>query len=160
MRARPNWPIPTCFFLALARQIGIRTAEMHRALAEHGGDDPDFAPEPITRDDIAEWRTALETEAAADADETRASGVAPAGPAARERAESLLAQRDRLLAHIRTLLPDEVAAQKTRFHGDYHLGQVIVVQNDFFIIDFEGEPSRPLGHAARPRARPCATSPG
>ena len=49
-----------------------------------------------------------------------------------------------MFAHIRTLLPDEIAAQKTRFHGDYHLGQVIVVQNDFFIVDFEGEPSRPL----------------
>ena len=55
---------PDVFFLALARQIGIRTAEMHRALAEHGGDDPDFAPEPITREDLAEWRTALETETA------------------------------------------------------------------------------------------------
>jgi maltose alpha-D-glucosyltransferase/alpha-amylase len=33
---------------------------------------------------------------------------------------------------------------KIRIHGDYHLGQVMVAQNDFYIIDFEGEPRRPL----------------
>jgi maltose alpha-D-glucosyltransferase / alpha-amylase len=143
---------PDLFFLALARQIGIRTAEMHRALAEHGGDDPDFAPEPITRDDIAGWRTALETEAAAMLANLERERERLAVPAY-ERAERLLALRDRLFAHIRTLLPDEVAAQKTRLHGDYHLGQVIVVQNDFFIVDFEGEPSRSLA-ARRAKSSP------
>ncbi len=134
---------PDLFFLALARQIGIRTAEMHRALAEHGSADPDFAPEPITRNDIAEWRQSLETEATAMlAKLEREQRRLP--DRARERVGQVLACRDQLLGRIRTLLPDEVAAQKTRFHGDYHLGQVIVVQNDFFIIDFEGEPSRPL----------------
>ncbi len=34
------------------------------------------------------------------------------------------------------------AGTKTRFHGDYHLGQVLVSRNDFLIIDFEGEPAR------------------
>jgi maltose alpha-D-glucosyltransferase/alpha-amylase len=64
-------------------------------------------------------------------------------------AERLLALREELFGQICTLIPDEVRAQKTRFHGDFHLGQVIVVHNDFFIIDFEGEPARPL--AARRR---------
>ena len=58
-------PDPDLFFLALARQIGIRTGEMHRALAEHAGDDPDFLPEPITRDDIVQWRRTLDAEAEA-----------------------------------------------------------------------------------------------
>ena len=89
---------------------------------------------------------ALEAEAMACWRDSSASGAA-AGSRRRARRRSLLAQRDRLLSAIRTLLPDDVAAQKTRFHGDYHLGQVIVVQNDFFIIDFEGEPSRPLADA-------------
>jgi maltose alpha-D-glucosyltransferase / alpha-amylase len=136
-------PDPDHFFLTLARQIGIRTAEMHRALAEHAGNDADFAPEPITRDDIAEWHQALEAEAAAML--AKLEREMPHLPdRAREGAERLLNLRDLLIGHIRALLPDEVAAQKTRFHGDYHLGQVIVVQNDFFIVDFEGEPSRPL----------------
>jgi maltose alpha-D-glucosyltransferase / alpha-amylase len=143
-------PDPDLFFLALARQVGIRTAEMHRALAECGGDDPDFVPEPITRADVAEWRTTLETEAAAMLTKLeRARLPAPA----QERAECLLALRDRLFTQIRTLLPGEVTAQKTRLHGDYHLGQVIVVQNDFFIVDFEGEPSRSLA-ARRAKSSP------
>jgi maltose alpha-D-glucosyltransferase/alpha-amylase len=63
---------------------------------------------------------------------------------AQEPVDRLLAARDRLLAEIRALLPDEITAQKSRVHGDYHLGQTIAVQNDFFIVDFEGEPARPI----------------
>jgi maltose alpha-D-glucosyltransferase/alpha-amylase len=145
-------PDPDHFFLALARQIGIRTAEMHRGLAEHVGDDPGFAPEPITPNDIAQWQQALDAEAVAML--AKLERELPHLPdRAREDAERLLNLRGLLLSHIRGMLPDELAAQKTRFHGDYHLGQVIVVQNDFFIVDFEGEPSRPLS-ARRNKSSP------
>ncbi len=147
-----DMPDPDIFFLMLARQLGIRTAEMHRALAERGGDDPDFAPEPIDRDDIAEWRREL----AADTREALANlerrrSALPDN--ALDLADQLLAVRDQLFEQIECLIPDEIVAAKTRLHGDFHLGQVIVVQNDLFIIDFEGEPARPLAQR-RTKASP------
>src|SRR5258708_22296353 len=46
-------------------------------------------------------------------------------------------------------MPDDIIATKTRYHGDLHLAQVIAVQNDFYFIDFEGEPGRPLASRRR-----------
>ena len=131
------------FFLALSRQLGLRVAQMHRALAEAGGDDPAFAPEPISPQDLAEWRRGLAA-AAEDmlARLERARSGLPEG--VRELADTLIGARQRLADCVRTLAPDHVNAVKTRYHGDLHLGQVLAVQNDFFIIDFEGEPVRPL----------------
>jgi maltose alpha-D-glucosyltransferase / alpha-amylase len=141
-------PDPDVFFLSLARQLGLRTAEMHRAFAEQGHDDPDFAPEPITATDVAEWRRELEASAADMFSKLeRERGNLPA--ASQELAERLFAQREGLFRQIRVLIPDQVQAQKTRFHGDFHLGQVLAVKNDFFIIDFEGEPARPMADRRR-----------
>jgi maltose alpha-D-glucosyltransferase/alpha-amylase len=136
-------PDPDLFFLTLARQIGIRTGEMHRALAECAGDDPDFMPEPITRADIDRWREDFERKAAALlAALERERGRLP--ERAQVMIEQLLARREALFAAATTLLPTMTDAQKSRVHGDYHLGQAIVVRNDFFITGFAGDPARPL----------------
>ncbi len=133
----PDLPDPDHFFLTLARQLGIRTAELHRALAENAGADPAFRPEPIGRDDLAEWRDELES-AAADM-LSALDRARPGLPAStRDLAEQLLGLPGGMVRRIRALVPAEMVAQKTRYHGDFHLGQVIVVQNDFFVVDFDG----------------------
>jgi maltose alpha-D-glucosyltransferase / alpha-amylase len=69
---------------------------------------------------------------------TRKGAVDPAA------LEALLSRRDACHQRIEALCKETVALAKTRIHGDYHLGQVLVAQNDFYILDFEGEPARPL----------------
>jgi len=144
----PDIPAPDHFFLALARQLGRRTGEMHRALAEFGGADPAFAPEPITRDDLAEWRRELR-EAAEDMLGRLRNGRAGLPETAGEIADRVLEAEGALQDAIRELAPDGIAAVKCRQHGDFHLGQVLAVQNDFYIIDFEGEASRPMAQRRR-----------
>jgi maltose alpha-D-glucosyltransferase/alpha-amylase len=133
---------PHAFYLTLARVLGQRTAELHRALATPT-DDPAFAAEPITGADLETWRRAMRDQADAA---FRALEQALPGLADQDRAqvEALLSRRDVCYARIDTLTEAGISAAKTRIHGDYHLGQVLVAQNDFYILDFEGEPARPL----------------
>jgi maltose alpha-D-glucosyltransferase / alpha-amylase len=129
-------------YLEQIRTLGRRTAELHRALAIET-DDPAFAPEPISAADLKAWGEAARHQAdkaftALDRAKAETEG------ALRESVEAVLARRKECLAAIGRLSGKRIRASKTRIHGDYHLGQVLVVANDFFIIDFEGEPARSL----------------
>ena len=111
---------------------------------------PRFRARADHPEDLAEWRDELEA-AAADMLAAIGARVAPSLPEPAQRSRRARARRaaTRCSRQIRTLIPDEIEAQKTRYHGDFHLGQVLAVQNDFFIIDFEGEPARPLAERRR-----------
>jgi maltose alpha-D-glucosyltransferase/alpha-amylase len=62
----------------------------------------------------------------------------------RQEAEQVLAAEGEIREKFRSLLHGKITAHRTRIHGDLHLGQVLYTGKDFVIIDFEGEPSRPL----------------
>ncbi|MES2564560.1 MAG: hypothetical protein V4637_17840, partial [Pseudomonadota bacterium] len=64
-------------------------------------------------------------------------------------ARALLDRRDDVLAHIDALPMPTSAVLLTRHHGDYHLGQMLINENDFIITDFEGEPARTLQERRR-----------
>jgi maltose alpha-D-glucosyltransferase / alpha-amylase len=133
---------PHAFYLAQARVLGQRTAELHRALATPTTD-PAFAAEPITRADLRSWQRAARHQAEAAFKALR-QAVPTLQDADRDQAHSLLARRHACHARIDALTDADISAIKTRIHGDYHLGQVLVAQNDFYVLDFEGEPARPL----------------
>lgn len=129
-------------YLALVHTLGLRSAELHAALARSTGD-AGFDPEPLSADDVEALRRRALDEAAASFDLLQAQLDQLAdGP--RELARALLPERERMQARIAALAVPTPGGVKIRHHGDYHLGQVLVTRNDFVIIDFEGEPARPF----------------
>ena len=137
-------------YLARAAQLGERTGALHRALAADAAD-ADFAPEPLIANDFSELAETVR----ATADQVLASlagRLDALDPATRELASALLAAEPALRARIAALAAQPVAAAKTRTHGDYHLGQVLNTGADFVIIDFEGEPTKPLTERRRKRS--------
>ena len=127
------------FFIdALARRVG----ELHRAFALPV-DDPAFGPQPVSEQDITDWSQAV-AEVAASAKQVLQSMVLAAHLEDDTRTEA--ARTIDSWDEIESLcaVPADVFGQtmKTRIHGDLHLGQVVLVQSDVYILDFEGEPLR------------------
>lgn len=61
-------------------------------------------------------------------------------PEVQELGKKVLALEDKILECFSEIYQTKITSQKTRVHGDYHLGQVLFTGKDFVIIDFEGEP--------------------
>jgi maltose alpha-D-glucosyltransferase / alpha-amylase len=129
-------------YLDAAGLLGRRTAELHLALASPT-DDPAFKPEALTPQDIDRLREELIAHASRSFDALK-ENVARLPDSVLERAGLVLSRRSLVLDRFRQVSATQIDALRTRIHGDYHLGQVLRSKGDFVVLDFEGEPARPL----------------
>jgi maltose alpha-D-glucosyltransferase / alpha-amylase len=129
-------------YAQFVRLLGLRTAEMHLALASRR-EDPVFAPEPYT--DF--YRHGMYHGLLARLGRTmeQLKTALPRLPeSVRADAQSALDRQNAVRERYRYLRDERFTAARIRVHGDYHLGQVLYTGKDFVMLDFEGDPGRPL----------------
>jgi maltose alpha-D-glucosyltransferase/alpha-amylase len=129
-------------YQATAEILGRRTGELHVTLADNTTN-PAFAPEPLTKEDLAQMIDAMRRRA--DEHLTLLETVLPRlDDRVQREARQALDHRDALLQQFEELRGVSGSSSRIRCHGDYHLGQVLVTEGDVMILDFEGEPARPI----------------
>jgi maltose alpha-D-glucosyltransferase/alpha-amylase len=140
-------PVPD--LVSAMTTLGAITARCHAALASDSSTDA-FAPEPVSRDDADDWQAQLSARVARLVTLVEAR-LATWSDEHRDLGASFLA---RVPSMPTGAVPVSTAdLRKIRIHGDYHLGQTLRTRSAFAIIDFEGEPARPI---AERRRKHCA----
>jgi len=128
-------------YRTFAAAIGKRLAELHEVLSRTT-DEPAFSPLEVVAEDVEDWTTATKNQLkkAFDVLETYNGFSGDELPAR----NAIIARREEVFELVSKLAWSGAGSLKTRIHGDFHLGQILVSNSDAFIIDFEGEPSKPL----------------
>jgi len=130
------------FPLGVGKLLGRRTAELHKAFAI-ATDDPAFAVEPTERARLKQWAHEAAEEVERLLARLKDARASLPGDLA-EDADALISARGELKKRLQRVAKMTPSGGRSRIHGDYHLGQVLIAQDDVAIIDFEGEPGRSL----------------
>jgi len=137
-------------YLDAARLMGRRLAELHLALASTA-DDPDFAPESYStlhqRSTFQSMQNLL-----ARVMRTLNSRAVAIPAKLRDQVQLVASHQNLIAARFDSFLRCRLSVTRMRIHGDLHLGQMLYTGKDFAIIDFEGEPARPLSERRRKRS--------
>ncbi|NIL19553.1 maltose alpha-D-glucosyltransferase [Pseudomonas sp. AN3A02] len=131
--------------------LGQRLGEMHQVLAAPTANKA-FKPEVTSLKDSQGW--AKHVRAQIDrALQLLKQHQTKLNPADQALVSALLDQKKAIASYVQDLAKATVGGLRIRVHGDLHLGQVLVVKGDAYLIDFEGEPARPL-HERRGKHSP------
>ncbi|MGD8372011.1 MAG: maltose alpha-D-glucosyltransferase [Syntrophobacterales bacterium] len=125
-----------------ARLLGQRTGELHVALAS-APEDPNFAPEPFSK---LYQRSLYQSTRNLTGRVFQLLGrtIKRLPESLQSEAKQVLDKEEEILDCFQSITRKKISAMRLRCHGDYHLGQVLWTGKDFVIMDFEGEPARPL----------------
>lgn len=129
-------------YLTSAQRLAQRTAELHLMLAS-ASVDARFTPEPFS---LGYQRSLFHSMRSFSNQvlrllQQRLSGLPDD---AKPVAKTILDMESTINQRFQEITRQRISAMRIRCHGDYHLGQVLYTGDDFFIIDFEGEPARYL----------------
>jgi len=125
-----------------ARLLGQRTGELHVTLAS-APEDPDFAPEPFSK--LYQRSLYQSTRNLTGRVFQMLKRTLKRLPESlQSEAKQVLDREGEILNSFQSVTRKKISAMRLRCHGDYHLGQVLWTGKDFVIMDFEGEPARPI----------------
>jgi maltokinase len=129
-------------FLTRLRRLGEVTGEMHTALGSDPND-PAFVPEVPSVESLGLLTATVDEQI---------ESVFLSLPDDDEQLAPIIGRGEEVREQLRMLTYAGATGKIIRTHGDYHLGQTLWSENDWVILDFEGEPARPVIERRRKRS--------